>query len=79
MPILSETRDECLARLAREDAALLARLEATYPLCDDYEPSAADLAEYRQWSQSVAEHDEALDLWLGFFGDAEEKSTYYVS
>ncbi len=77
MPTLPETRAECLARLAYEDAVLLARLEATYPLCDD-EPTVADLTEYGAWSQSVQDHDEALNLWLAFFPETE-RSTFYVS
>ncbi len=79
MPTLTETRAEFLARLAYEDVVLLTRLEATYPLCDDhYEPTTTDLDEMAAWSQSVQEHDEALNLWLAFFPETE-RSTFYVS
>ncbi len=90
MITLPETRDECLARLAREDAALLARLEATYPLCDDFpaadhptypidrEPTEADWADYAAWSKALLDHGAALALWMVYCDD-EGKSTYYVS
>ncbi len=71
----NETDREFFARLDLQDATTRARLEATYPT---HEPSAADLAEMAAWSQSVEEHDDALQLWLMFFPEAE-KSTYYVS
>ncbi len=77
-----ETDREFLARLDWMDATLRAQLEADYPVADHgreshYEPTTADLAEMARWSQSVEEHDEALQTWMDFFGD-EERSTFYV-
>ncbi len=77
---LSETPESDVAFFARldaQDASEKARLAATYPI--DREPTTADLAEMARWSQSVQEHDEALQTWMEFFGDDEGKSTYYVS
>ncbi len=51
----------------------------TYRPESHYEPSAVDLAEMAAWSQSVDDHDEAMATWMDFFGDAEEKSTYFIS
>ncbi len=43
-----------------------------------YEPTAEDLADYAAWSQSVHDHQMALNVWLTFFPD-EEQITLYVS
>lgn len=72
----NETDLEFFARLDREYAAEKARLETEYPV---YEPTAKDLAEYALWSANVQEHAIALTVWMDFYGEDEEKSTYYTA
>ncbi len=70
----AETDAEFFGRLDTQDQAERARIEAIYPI----EPTTEDWADYNQWSQSIHDHQMALNVWLTFFPD-EERSTFYES
>ncbi len=75
--IVQATQEACQRPLTPEGTESFAYHPE--PHSEAYNPSPDDLAEMARWSQSVQDHDDALTVWMDFFGESEERSTYYVS